>query len=348
MANINGVDPPVLNDTDYVNKIINSFTAVDNHDHTSGKGLPIPSAGIADGSVTTVKIQDGAVTEIKIGSGAVNLATKVSGVLPVANGGTGSSTRNFVDLSSTESITGVKTFSNGLVTGGGGSSTLGGITNVSDVFNLTAGAELRAQFVTDTTAGTLTALGTSGRISIRLTLATILQGLANGSMGDIVIIENANTVDLTIAHDNAGATAANRILIEGGSDRVIRPNGLAILIYDTNASRWFLLSGGGQSSPRVTSFTGTTITTTPDSSQKFRYTGASAQTLASISVAAGLPDGARVSILGTSDTNTLTVQSNDSANGILLNGQIELGRGSRLELEWDAGLARYVEVCRNA
>ena len=56
MANINGIDPPVLNDQDYVDKIIDSFTAVDNHDHSTGKGLQIPTGGIEDGAITNAKV----------------------------------------------------------------------------------------------------------------------------------------------------------------------------------------------------------------------------------------------------------------------------------------------------
>ena len=39
------------------------------------------------------------------------LTTGVTGILPIANGGTGSSTQNFVDVSSTQSVGGAKTFS---------------------------------------------------------------------------------------------------------------------------------------------------------------------------------------------------------------------------------------------
>jgi hypothetical protein len=41
----------------------------------------------------------------------VSLSTQVTGTLPIANGGTGSVTQNFVDLSSSQTIAGVKTFS---------------------------------------------------------------------------------------------------------------------------------------------------------------------------------------------------------------------------------------------
>ena len=41
-----------------------------------------------------------------------DLTTDVTGILPIANGGTGSATQNFVDLSSAQTVAGVKTFSN--------------------------------------------------------------------------------------------------------------------------------------------------------------------------------------------------------------------------------------------
>ena len=42
-----------------------------------------------DGSVSTAKIADSAVSTAKIANSAVNLTSKVTGVLPIANGGTG-------------------------------------------------------------------------------------------------------------------------------------------------------------------------------------------------------------------------------------------------------------------
>lgn len=42
----------------------------------------------------------------------VNLSTDVTNTLPIANGGTGSSTQNFVDISTNQTIAGIKTFSN--------------------------------------------------------------------------------------------------------------------------------------------------------------------------------------------------------------------------------------------
>ena len=49
---------------------------------------------------------------------ASNLATGVTGTLPIANGGTGSTTQNFVDLTTDQTVAGVKTFSSDIVVNG--------------------------------------------------------------------------------------------------------------------------------------------------------------------------------------------------------------------------------------
>jgi hypothetical protein len=73
--------------------------------------LSVTAAKLADDSVTTAKILDGTILNADIANGTLDLTTKVTGILPIANGGTGSSTKNFVDLTTTQSIAGLKTFS---------------------------------------------------------------------------------------------------------------------------------------------------------------------------------------------------------------------------------------------
>lgn len=69
---------PVSGETNYPTSVSNSLTNVDNHDHTTGKGLQIPTGGIADSAVTTVKIADLNVTTGKIAANAVTRAKLAS------------------------------------------------------------------------------------------------------------------------------------------------------------------------------------------------------------------------------------------------------------------------------
>jgi hypothetical protein len=65
---------PAPGDTDYPTSISDSFTLIDAHDHSSGKGVQIPAGGIAGGAVTTAKINDLAVTTGKLADNAVTRA----------------------------------------------------------------------------------------------------------------------------------------------------------------------------------------------------------------------------------------------------------------------------------
>lgn len=89
MANINGINPPVVNDQDYVDKIIDSFTAVDEHDHSSGKGLPISNGGIAvDAGIARSKLAAGDAHRILINDGdgiMVNAAALTNGQILIGS-----------------------------------------------------------------------------------------------------------------------------------------------------------------------------------------------------------------------------------------------------------------------
>jgi hypothetical protein len=114
----------------------------------------VSSQKIADAAVTTAKIANGAVTTAKIANGAVTdakitsvAASKITGTLAIANGGTGSSTQNFVDLSTTQSaIGGAKTFTNTLKvnsgTAGGAVLEVNGASTNTMAYNASSGTSI--------------------------------------------------------------------------------------------------------------------------------------------------------------------------------------------------------------
>jgi hypothetical protein len=91
--------------------------------------LPLPAAGygevIRSTSPTLVTPNLGTPASVLLTNATgLALTTGVRGILPIANGGTGSSTQNFVDLTTAQTIAGVKTFSssinvNGVLVGRG-------------------------------------------------------------------------------------------------------------------------------------------------------------------------------------------------------------------------------------
>lgn len=71
------------------NKVVVTINLSDGTQYVSS---PLEITAIATGAVGTTQLADSSVTEVKIGSQAVNLATKVKGKLPIANGGTNATT----------------------------------------------------------------------------------------------------------------------------------------------------------------------------------------------------------------------------------------------------------------
>lgn len=99
---------------------------------------------------------------------------------------------------------------------------------------------------TDATSGTVVALASSGKSSIRLTAASTLAGIADGADGKIITVVNATGGYLTVTNEDLGASAVNRILT-GGSNLSVA-NGLALIFqYDATTTRW-RVTGGSPSS----------------------------------------------------------------------------------------------------
>ena len=81
-----------------------------------GYGNPLNSYDPASRITVVVPATNGWVN-LRDDVAITNLSTEVSNVLPLANGGTGSSTKNFVDLSSAQTVAGAKSFSGTMVVG---------------------------------------------------------------------------------------------------------------------------------------------------------------------------------------------------------------------------------------
>lgn len=84
---------------------------------------------------------------------------------------------------------------------------------------------------------------TFNRISAGPTGAFSIAGIAGGADGRTLILYNQTGQNMTISHDSGTeATASNRIYTMTGSDVATTGNGSVILIYDSSASRWILIT----------------------------------------------------------------------------------------------------------
>ena len=114
-------------------------------------------------------------------------ATNVSGIVAIANGGTGSSTQNFVDLSTTQTIAGAKTLSGATTLSS--TSAHGGAATFSSTVNVTGATSLSS----------LTASGTS-------TLTTLTTTSAATFSGTVTIPSSAGLNKVLTSDANGGAT----------------------------------------------------------------------------------------------------------------------------------------------
>lgn len=91
--------------------------------------------------------------------------------------------------------------------------------------------------------GTQTALNSSTSF-VKLTgsSTTTIQGIVAGRDGQDLLLVNLTGQNVTISHENAGATAANRITTMTGADVVSIGNASFWLKYDTGSSRWLLVN----------------------------------------------------------------------------------------------------------
>ena len=95
----------------------------------------------------------------------------------------------------------------------------------------------------------------------------------------------------------------------------------------------------------VSTFTGTSVSPTARAmDQTFVYTGGSVQTFTGFGSLSGLTNGYRATIMGTSDTNYLSISESDTSDGWIMNGPVDLQLGMNITFEYNSTLGRMVET----
>ncbi len=78
--------------------------------------------------------------------------------------------------------------------------------------------------------------------------ATAVQGINSAHASKVVLLHNISTADITLEHENTGATAADRLKLPYSTPITIPPQSSIELFYSTTDSRWKLKSGSGSGS----------------------------------------------------------------------------------------------------
>jgi uncharacterized protein YjbJ (UPF0337 family) len=184
-----------------------------------------------------------------------------------------------------------------------------------------------------------------------LSTATEHIGKTSGAHGITGSFLGTSDAQVVTNKDIDGGTASNARRITLPKDTLTNITSLTrkegTVLWDTTNKKMMVDDGsnlkplGGQYSTQ--NFTGTTIAATSEGFQRWRYTGSSAQVLAEVTLTS-MPDAGIMMILGTSDTNT--IQVDDSATGVVMNGPWVGGLGQVLVLMNDTTLGKVYEISR--
>lgn len=165
-------------------------------------------------------------SDVTISVTSLDVSKASAGTLPVARGGTGSSTKNFVDLSSNQTIAGTKTFSSSIQSHG--------VHNLTDITKgvVPTSTKYLAYHFCDTTGNA----GTANR------LATIEYSLQPSGDAQVIIgpykfsdldAYNGNLLSIGIKADGTTFTSAKNLTAEGNlnvTNRIVFSNGAQLWV----------------------------------------------------------------------------------------------------------------------
>lgn len=195
----------------------------------AGVAAPTRLAGVATGNAL---ISGGVGTASSWGK--IALTTHVSGILPVANGGTGSSAQNFVDLTTAQTVAGVKTLASPTLTGIPIAPTAAAGTNTTQLATtafVTAGLATKEAALTFSTGLTRTTNTITNDLSTGIAGFQTVIGSTSTNTGLILQATSANGVtdaDIIFKVGNNGSKTPMRIV-----------NNSSIVVGSTNPNALF-------------------------------------------------------------------------------------------------------------
>lgn len=184
---------------------------------------------------------------------------------------------------------------------------------------------------------------------------TTMAGMNEPTFGNqVVIITNASTTEKTLLNESVSAVATRRFVTGTGQDLKMAAGASVWVVYDSTTLRWRIIGGSGGTSRTVTSTYaspsvitaggGITALGGTDEDIYVASSGGLVNITANPQISAGTLDGQTLRILGTSDTNTILLET---GTGLVLNGSWESYAGGILVLRWNNGSSLWTEVSRS-
>lgn len=182
--------------------------------------------------------------------------------------------------------------------------------------------------------------------------ATTVQGIDSAGVTKVILLHNASSAKITLAHQNGSATANDRFSLPSSRAVTIAAGSSIELFYDTVDTRWKLKSGAGSGSDPVSFGTiaspvtiaaATGFATAQNNmdngvgTQTIIAKGPTAATEVAISanpqIEAGTVIGQEMDLIGGSDTDVIVISN---GNGLLLDADsIPLYANTLVTLKWD-------------
>ena len=165
------------------------------------------TSNVATGTAPLVVTSTTPVANLNIGGNAAN----VTGTVAIANGGTGSTTQNFVDLTTAQTVAGAKTFSANTSVGG----TLGvtGATTLSSTLGVTGNTTIGGN-LTGGNASTSTISGFGANV------ATISGGYSLTAADNGKIIQSTSASAITVTIPTGLPTGFNCTVVQMGAGQI--------------------------------------------------------------------------------------------------------------------------------
>jgi hypothetical protein len=267
--------------------LVNTSGAITSAAGITGRQL---TSTVATGTAPLVVTSTTPVANLNIGGNAAN----VTGTVAIANGGTGSTTQNFVDLTNAQTIAGAKTFTGNTAVSGTNTFTVGtGATALGGTLAVTGATTLNGN---TSVSGTNTLTVGTGATALGGTL--VVTGATNlsstlGVTGDVTI----NTDKFKITASSGNTEVAGTLKVAGGT-----PGLGKVLTSDANGLASWTYGSSSVSKP--------TATATISISDKYVFYDGAADGTLTLPAAAG--NAGKEIIIKNRTSKVVTVSSSDT------------------------------------